>query len=101
MESLITSVQNVSLEIVDGIYQNENTKLITLATVSAAIVAYMGIVRNMRYKNLNYIIKTYPDPQQALDDPEIAKEIAAITLKKEFPCKLTFFCSNLNVAEIF
>ncbi|KAI9275163.1 hypothetical protein EDC94DRAFT_509322 [Helicostylum pulchrum] len=85
MENLITSVQNVSQEIVDGIYQNENTKLITLATVSAAIVAYMGIVRNMRYKNLNYIIKTYPDPQQALDDPEIAKEIAAITLKKEFP----------------
>ncbi|KAI8094459.1 hypothetical protein BDF21DRAFT_442423 [Thamnidium elegans] len=27
----------------------------------------------------------YPDPQQALDDVEIAKEIAAITLKKEFP----------------
>lgn len=89
MESFIASIQSVSKEIFDGIYQTENTKSIVLATVGATILVYMGIVRNRRYKNLNYIIKTYPDPQQILDDAEVAKEIAAITLKKEFPCKLT------------
>ncbi|CAO3700106.1 unnamed protein product [Rhizopus stolonifer] len=54
------------------------------------IIAYMATVRKMRYKNLEYIRKKYPDPNQILKDPAAAVEVLAITAQKEFPFSFHF-----------
>lgn len=60
---------------------------ILVLTAVSALVIYLGTVRYLRYKNLDYIRTKYPNPQEVLDSLEIAQEINAITMKKEFPCK--------------
>lgn len=82
MESAFTLTQDILKKVPNWM---------TWTTVGGTITIYMGIVRYSRYQNLNYLIKKYPDPQQVLDDLEIAKEIFAITMKKEFPCKFIMY----------
>lgn len=57
-------------------------------TAASALIIYLGAVRYLRYKNLAYIRRKYPNPQDVLDNIEIAREINAITMKKDFPCRI-------------
>jgi hypothetical protein len=60
---------------------------VLLLTAASALVIYLGTVRYLRYKNLNYIRSKYPNPQEILDNIDAAQEVYAFTTKKEFPCK--------------
>lgn len=69
-----------------GGVQNQDTFILTAAAASI-VVLYLATVRHLRYKNINAIRAKYPNPQDVLDNIDIAREINAITTKKEFPCK--------------
>ncbi|KAI8982085.1 hypothetical protein BDF20DRAFT_817717 [Mycotypha africana] len=53
--------------------------------VGGGILSYLMWVRYRRYKYIVMIRKKYPNPLDVLNNPEIAQEIHATTMKKEFP----------------
>ncbi|KAI9474106.1 MAG: hypothetical protein EXX96DRAFT_580615 [Benjaminiella poitrasii] len=57
----------------------------TVILASASILAYLGLVRYLRFKAINDIRKKHPNPKDALTNIDTANEINAITAKKEFP----------------
>lgn len=69
-----------------GEVQSQDAFLLTTAAASI-LVLYLATARHLRYKNINAIREKYPNPQEVLDNIDIAREINAITTKKEFPCK--------------
>ncbi|KAI1290955.1 hypothetical protein EDD11_009074 [Mortierella claussenii] len=50
-----------------------------------ALLAYMAIVRHYRYKNINAILKKYPDPTLPLRNYDVAREVASLVDEWEFP----------------
>ncbi|GAN03118.1 DUF2236 family protein [Mucor ambiguus] len=67
-----------------GGVQNQDKFILTTAAVSI-VVLYLATAKHLRYKNINTIRAKYPNPQDVLDSIDIAREINAITTKKEFP----------------
>jgi hypothetical protein len=93
MENITNWIQKSSDELLNKVPEKD-TKTISAALACTTVLVYLGIVRYLRYKNIKSIIKKYPDPQQVLDDPAVAKEIYSMTMSKEFPCKFfNFFYS--------
>lgn len=82
VDSLVHKITNLC----NGGVQNQNAFMLTAATTSI-FALYLATVRHLRYKNINAIREKYPNPQDVLDNIDIAREINAITVKKEFPCK--------------
>ncbi|KAI9263045.1 hypothetical protein BY458DRAFT_438873 [Sporodiniella umbellata] len=48
------------------------------------LIFYLFLVRHLRYKNLEYIINKYPDPNEILKDSKAASEVISITGLHEF-----------------
>lgn len=68
-------------------YFSVNYGYLVSTVIVIALVSYLITVHRQRYKNLEYIRKKYPDPNQILNDIAAAVEVLAITGQKEFPCK--------------
>ncbi|EIE85959.1 hypothetical protein RO3G_10669 [Rhizopus delemar RA 99-880] len=66
-------------------YFSVNYGYLVSTVVVIALVSYLITVHRQRYKNLEYIRKKYPDPNQILNDTAAAVEVLAITGQKEFP----------------
>ncbi|KAF9957122.1 hypothetical protein BGZ70_009616 [Mortierella alpina] len=49
------------------------------------LLAYMALVRHLRYKRINVLLKKYPDPTIPLRNHDIAREVAANVSEYEFP----------------
>jgi len=49
------------------------------------LVAYMTLVRHLRYRRINALLKKYPDPTLPLRDIKVAREVATATQAYEFP----------------
>lgn len=50
-----------------------------------AVLAYMALVRHLRYKRINGLLKKYPDPTLPLRDLEVAREVSSAVSELEFP----------------
>ncbi|KAF8982746.1 hypothetical protein BGZ46_000727 [Entomortierella lignicola] len=50
-----------------------------------AIVTYMAVVRYLRYRRINALLKKYPDPTLPLRDLAVAKEVSSNVSNYEFP----------------
>ncbi|KAK3806849.1 MAG: hypothetical protein J3Q66DRAFT_358612 [Benniella sp.] len=50
-----------------------------------AMLAYMALVRHLRYKRINNLLKKYPDPTVPLRDLEVAREVSSAVSDLEFP----------------
>ncbi|KAG0005729.1 hypothetical protein BGZ65_010321 [Modicella reniformis] len=50
-----------------------------------AVLVYMAIVRHLRFKRINALLKKYPDPTLPLRNLEIAREVNAVLDTLEFP----------------
>lgn len=72
----------------EGAQQKETKFILSAAAGGSILLLYLATVRHLRYKNINSIRKKYPNPQDILNNIEFAREIASITVKKEFPCKV-------------
>ncbi|KAF9288763.1 hypothetical protein BGZ88_008056 [Linnemannia elongata] len=51
----------------------------------ALLLAYMGLVRHLRYRRINALLRKYPDPTIPLRNLSIAKEVAANVSELDFP----------------
>ncbi|KAG0329623.1 hypothetical protein BGZ99_001230 [Dissophora globulifera] len=51
----------------------------------ALLLAYMGLVRHLRFKRINNLLRKYPDPTLPLRDYKVAREVAANVATYEFP----------------
>ncbi len=51
----------------------------------AVLLAYMALVRHLRYKRINALLKKYPDPTLPLRNHDIAREVAATVAEYDFP----------------
>ncbi|KAL7309308.1 hypothetical protein PS15m_011411 [Mucor circinelloides] len=80
VDSLVHEIINLC----NGGVQNQNAFMLTAAATSI-FALYLATVRHLRYKNISAIREKYPNPQDVLDSIDIAREINAITVKKEFP----------------
>jgi hypothetical protein len=49
------------------------------------LVAYMSLVRYLRYRRINSLLRKYPDPTLPLRNLNVAKEVSAATGAYEFP----------------
>ncbi|CEP12946.1 hypothetical protein [Parasitella parasitica] len=65
--------------------QKQDAIFLSIAAGSSVLLLYLAAVRHLRYKNINEIRKKYPNSQDVLDNIEIAREVNAITIRKEFP----------------
>lgn len=52
----------------------------------SALVLYVAAVRALRYRNLHYIQRKYPDPNVCMTDKDAAEEVYNLMFRKEFPC---------------
>ncbi|KAF9100859.1 hypothetical protein BGX29_006206 [Mortierella sp. GBA35] len=51
----------------------------------ALLLAYMGLVRHLRYRRINALLRKYPDPTLPLRNLAVAKEVAATVGEFDFP----------------
>ncbi|KAF9923936.1 hypothetical protein FBU30_006006 [Linnemannia zychae] len=51
----------------------------------ALLIAYMGLVRHLRYRRINTLLRKYPDPTLPLRNLSVAREIAANVGEWDFP----------------
>lgn len=51
----------------------------------ALLLAYMGLVRHLRYRRINALLRKYPDPTIPLRNLSIAYEVAANVSELDFP----------------
>lgn len=86
--SQIDNLVNRLTDFVEGTRQKENTFILSAAAGGSILLLYLATVRHLRYKNIKFIREKYPNPQDILDNIDIAREITSITAKKEFPCKV-------------
>ncbi|KAI8645069.1 hypothetical protein BD408DRAFT_412196 [Parasitella parasitica] len=82
--------QNVSLaatvaDFFQSNAQKQDRLLLTVAAGASVLLLYIASVRHLRYKSINEIRKKYPNPQDVLDNIDIARQVNAITMRKEFP----------------
>lgn len=49
------------------------------------VLAYMNLVRRLRYRRINSLLRKYPDPTLPLRDPNVAKEVSTATSGYDFP----------------
>ncbi|KAG0303945.1 hypothetical protein BGZ98_006091 [Dissophora globulifera] len=49
------------------------------------LLAYMGLVRHLRFKRINTLLRKYPDSTLPLRDYKVAREVAANVATYEFP----------------
>lgn len=90
LENIYVTTLNRVADVTSNIKQDDAI-CITAAATFTSILAYMGIVRYNRYKNLNLIRAKYPNPDDILNDSEAAHFVYNIVTRKEFPCKVCFF----------
>ncbi|KAF9114621.1 hypothetical protein BGX27_010286 [Mortierella sp. AM989] len=57
----------------------------TSTKLGLAVVTYMAIVRHLRYRRINALLKKYPDPTLPLRDKILARKIASSVADYEFP----------------
>ncbi|KAF8937114.1 hypothetical protein EDD21DRAFT_363861 [Dissophora ornata] len=55
------------------------------AKYGALLLAYMALIRHLRFKRINALLKKYPDPTLPLRDYQVAKEVAGVVNDFEFP----------------
>ncbi|KAG0212082.1 hypothetical protein BGX28_006843 [Mortierella sp. GBA30] len=51
----------------------------------AVLLAYMALVRHLRYKRINALVKKYPDPTIPLRNFQIAQEVSSTVSEFDFP----------------
>ncbi|GAA5808741.1 hypothetical protein MFLAVUS_002136 [Mucor flavus] len=84
LENIYVTTLNRVADVTSNIKQDDAI-CITAAATFTSILAYMGIVRYNRYKNLNLIRAKYPNPDDILNDSEAAHFVYNIVTRKEFP----------------
>ncbi|KAF9558669.1 hypothetical protein EC968_006888 [Mortierella alpina] len=62
----------------------------------AALLAYMALVRFLRYKRINALLRKYPDPTIPLRNLDAAREISSVVSELDFP-----FMYNLSLEYAF
>lgn len=67
-------------ELTNWIYSSLLTQENIATGCAAEFVAYLGIVRYVRYKNINTIKTKYTNPQQVLNDAQVAQDIFDTTI---------------------
>lgn len=67
------------------------TSLLTISTTNPSLkyglllVAYMALVRHLRYRRINGLLRKYPDPTLPLHNLNVAGEVFTATGAHEFP----------------
>ncbi|ORZ03990.1 hypothetical protein BCR43DRAFT_484320 [Syncephalastrum racemosum] len=79
---MTTVVEQINSWIVSGQFPSAQTMV---ALGGSAVVLYVASVRALRYRNLNYIRRKYPDPDVCMTDKDAAEEVYNIMFRREFP----------------
>ncbi|KAF9114622.1 hypothetical protein BGX27_010287 [Mortierella sp. AM989] len=64
---------------------NAISKHPTRSKLGLALMVYMAIVRSLRYRRINSLLKKYQDPTLPFRDLDAAREISAAVIKYEHP----------------